>query len=90
MNFPLEYCIETKHLTQETYQWLLTKLIGEGYHWPSVYDKSEFFGLWNYFGVNSYGDIMLYSYKEYYLDYPEDPFWNVLTKEWLEDYLNGE
>ena len=33
---------------------------------------------------------MLYSYKEYYLDYPEDPFWNVLTKEWLEDYLNGE
>lgn len=87
MKFPILYCVPTSFLTKETYEYLLTKLVSEGYHWPSQSDKSCFFDLWEYIGVNSYGDIHLYSESKNFLAVDSLEFNNVLTKEWLERYL---
>ena len=53
---------EGKYLTKEKYDWLLTKLIGEGYHWPSKFDKSQFFEIYAFCGLNEYGDIHLFDF----------------------------
>jgi hypothetical protein len=69
------------------YDLLLTKLITEGYHWPSNFDKSCFFDLWEYVGVNTYGDIHLFSEAKSFLGVGEEPQNNVLSEYWLREYL---
>jgi hypothetical protein len=87
MKFPQQYCIPTKHLTKPMYDLLLTKLISEGYHYPSQTDKSVFFDLWGYVGCNPHGDILLLDNPEHYIAIDSEKWDNVLTKEWLMRYL---
>jgi len=87
MKFPIGYCVPTKHLTKTMYDLLLTKLITEGYHWPSQTDKSCYFDLWAYLGCTPYGDIMLYDNNFHFLRVGEDEHNNVLSKDWLLEYL---
>ena len=62
MIFELQYCVPTELLTEDTFNLLVDKLVIEGYTLPSVYMKE--FDNWqafDYIGVNSQGDILLYS-----------------------------
>lgn len=87
MKFPCSHCIQTKHLTKPMYDLLLTKLISEGYHWPSQVDKSCFFDLWENIGCNQWGDICLYDNPEHYIAIDSEKWDNVLSEEWLVRYL---
>jgi hypothetical protein len=69
------------------YDLLLTKLITEGYHWPSNFDKSCFFDLWEFLGVNQYGDVHLFSEAKDFLEVNTEVWDNVLSEEWLMRYL---
>lgn len=87
MKFPIMHCTQTKHLTKPMYDLLLTKLISEGYHYPSQSDKSVFFDLWEYIGCNPHGDILLLDNPEHYIATDSEKWDNVLSKEWLMRYL---
>jgi len=87
MKFPQQYCVPTKHLTKPMYDLLLTKLISEGYYWPSQVDKSCFFDLWEFIGVNQYDTIFLYDDPEHYIALDLGKWDNVLSEEWLMRYL---
>lgn len=87
MNFPPQSCVPTKHLTKPMYDLLLTKLISEGYHWPSQSDKSVFFDLWEYLGTNCHGDIHLFSEAKDFIAVGDEVWDNVLNEEWLMRYL---
>jgi hypothetical protein len=87
MKFPQQWCIPTKHLTKPMYDLLLTKLISEGYYWPSQTDKCGYFDLWDFIGTNTHGDILLLDNPEHYIALHEEKRDNVLSKEWLMRYL---
>jgi hypothetical protein len=87
MKFPINHCVPTEYLTKEKYDWILTRLISDGYHWPSNFSKSLFFDLWKYIGCNSQGDIQLYDEPVHYLPVGVEEYNNVLNEMWLEEYL---
>jgi hypothetical protein len=90
MKFPISHCLPTKYLTKEKYDWLLCKLISDGYHLPSGSDKSLMFDMWKYLGVNQYGDIHLYDNPVHYISLNEEVFNNILNEQFLEEYLNAK
>lgn len=89
MKFPTEYCVRTEHLTFDSYCLLITKLVTERYKLGYQSDRSRMFDLWVFAGVNSYGDIMLYTENKDYIavDNPTQIEQNILSGEWLNNYL---
>lgn len=87
MNFPTQYCLPTKLLTKESYSWLITKLVSEGYKYDSKLEMHNIFDLWAWCGVNSHGQIHLYSNNLDYIDLDEEEFNNVLNEEFIREYL---
>jgi len=93
MKFPISHCVPTKHLTKEKYDWLLCKLISDGYHLPSGSDKSLMFDMWKYLGVDINGSVHLYDDPANYMEvnawqlssYAEGV--NVLPEDFLNGYL---
>lgn len=90
MKFPISYCIPTYYLRKPQYDLLITKLVSDGYHYPSQTDKCGYFDLWENIGVNTHGDILLLDNPEHYIPIHEEKWNNILTKEWLEEYLNDK
>lgn len=98
MNFPIQHCLETKHLNFSTYCLLMTNLVTEGYNKLSNFDLSQTFNMWRYLGVNQFGDIQLFDHPWGYLhanawwdyDGDEESYPNILNKEWLDSYLGGQ
>ena len=99
MKFLKTNCVATKNLNHSQYCLLLTKLITEGYSWLSCFEKSQFFELWGYIGVDMKGEISLsdkpYNYLEInaWMDFPNvgfDKYPNVLTKEQIIEYLDED
>lgn len=88
MKFPASHCIPTRYLTKPMYDLLLTKLITDGYHWPSNFDKSLFFDLWSYIGVNEHLDILVMDNPDHYIALHEERWDNVLSEHWLRGYLS--
>jgi hypothetical protein len=90
MKFPISHCIETKYLTFKTFCLLMTKLISDGYHRPSMLDTSQIYSMWRLVGVNPHGDIMLYDNNRSYvpIDNMDEEVDNVLPEQWLKEYLN--
>lgn len=91
MIFPPCHCIPTEILTQETFNKVLTKMMNDGYNWPSLFDKNVRVGDYNFIGVNDYGDIQLFSQSCYYLPVNVcwDTFDNILNELAVESYLNS-
>lgn len=89
MIFPINHCVPTKYLTKESYSWLLTKLISQGYHHPTKLDDSRWFDMWKYIGCTSSGDIILFDSNKSYLDIDneDDNVNNVLSEEFIKEYL---
>lgn len=87
MKFPPQYCVPTKHLTKESYSWLITKLVTEGYSYDAKLEMHNLFDMWAYCGVNQHGQIHLYSNNLDYIDIDEEPFFNILSEEFIREYL---
>jgi len=96
MKFKPKYCLPTSLLTRETYSDLICKLVSDGYvNTIHMYDFS-LAQMWGYLGLSEYSEICLYdkpsSFLEInewmnYLQVPDDKYYNVLTKEQVEEYL---
>lgn len=96
MKFQLKHCVPTSVLTKETYSLLICKLVTDGYtNCISQYDF-ELAKMWNLIGVNEYGELCLFdkpsSFLEInewmnYLQVKDKDYYNILTKEQLEEYL---
>lgn len=87
MKFLIKHCVPTSLLTQEIYSELICKLVTEGYtNNISNIQLVSLAKMWDYIGVNRFGDILLYDNPTCYLEIDEG-FDNVLTEQWLEEYL---
>jgi hypothetical protein len=87
MKFPAGYCVPTKYLTKEKYDWLLCKLVSEGYTYPSKLYLGQSFDMWRFIGVGSHGTIHLFDRNAHYIDLDDEPFYNVLSETFIEEYL---
>ena len=88
MKFKRMHCVPTSLLTQETYSELICKLVSEGYRNQSPHIQVvSLIRCWDYLGVNSYGDIFPYNDNRHYASIDYEGFDNVLTEQWLEEYL---
>lgn len=88
MRFPRCHCVPTSLLTQEIYSELICKLVSEGYKNQSPHIQIvSLIKCWDYLGVNSYWDIFPYNDNRHYASIDYEGFDNVLTEQWLEEYL---
>lgn len=88
MRFPRCHCVPTSLLTQEIYSELICKLVTEGYRNQSPHIQIvSLIKCWDYLGVNLYGDIFPYNDNRHYASIDCEGFDNVLTEQWLEEYL---
>lgn len=90
MNFPINHCIQTKHLTKESYSWLITKLVTEGYSYDSKLEMHNLFDMWKFIGTNGNKDILTYDNNLHYIDIDEEPFFNILSEEFVKEYLSED
>ena len=90
--FPQQHCIPTKYLTYKSYCDLMCKLVSEGNIQYSNMDWSNTFDLYQFVGLSHLGDISLfdndYSFTKEGWN-PRKKCDNVLSKEWLDNYLGG-
>lgn len=87
MKFPISYCIPTSILTQEMYCELICKLVTDGYiNNVSNIQSITLAQMWDFLGVNRFGDIFLYDQPTCYTGIDE-VFDNILDEQWLEGYL---
>ena len=97
MIFPIGHCLPTKLLTKESYSDLICKLVTEGNVNLIPHLTYDLMSCWDYIGVTkSYGDIQTYKHPHSFMepnawmnykDIKDSDYPNILTKEWLEDYL---
>ena len=100
MEFPISHCIPTSLLTTELYSNLICHLVSDGYiNNISNIQLISLVQLWDYLGVDENECIVLYdkplSYMRInqwmdHIQLQDNQYPNILTKEWLEGYLNGK
>ena len=96
MIFPPMHCVHTSNLTEDTYPLLITKLKKDGYVNLVPHLSYQLVIMWDYIGIATYDDINVwtnpYSFMPpnswgKYLNVKDEDYPNLLTKEWLEEYL---
>lgn len=88
MKFPLKHCVPTVYLTQEIYSELICKLVTDGYtNTISNIQLISLVKMWDYIGVNRFGDILLMDNPRFYLEVDKERSDNILSEEQLWEYL---
>ncbi len=96
MNFPVCHCIPTSLLTRESYDELVCRVVSEGHVNMIAHLDYALVTAWGYLGVGIYDDLNVWNHPHNFMEpnawidfrnVKDEEYPNVLTKEWLEEYL---
>ena len=84
MNFPPQHCVNIGNLDSSQYIALKHKILNSGAKNVLGREKQE---EWTYLGLNEYNELIHYDNHFHYISVDDEPFNNVLSKDWVTEYL---